>query len=263
MKTTRAMLVIGVLMLILAVIVAQGLRPEESATVSGPIVSGAVSHAPPPLPAANPATSAHAPVASSPFTSSGGVSTPLHPGTLKLDSTTPASQLAPINPAIPADRETNLAENNETDNAPATHAPTAVPGPEKTERKAAAPRNEQGKAPGKLVVTTAAPKTLTAGQKAISRTRLEIAPQSAIFRLTGGSALKGKAFTLKEPDRIVVDLDGFWGINLGRTPANPLIKSVRAGSQETNTRLVFDLYKAPKSFKLVQVDPRTLELQMR
>jgi hypothetical protein len=113
------------------------------------------------------------------------------------------------------------------------------------------------------VVTTSAPKTLAAGQKAVSRTRLEIGPRGAAFRLTGVSALKGKAFALKEPDRVVLDLNGSWGVNLGKIPVNARIKSVRAGTQGSNTRLVFDLHNAPKSFKLVQVDPKTLELQMR
>jgi hypothetical protein len=143
-------------------------------------------------------------------------------------------------------------------NAPAASSGSVA----EPEHKATASR-ASGNTLNKIVVTTVAPKTLAAGQKAISRTRLEIGSRAAAFRLTGVSALKGKAFALREPDRVVLDLDGSWGVSLAKTPANGLIKSVRAGSQGANTRLVFDLYNAPKSFKLVHIEPRTLELQMR
>jgi hypothetical protein len=158
-------------------------------------------------------------------------------------------------------------EENERNGAPGMPpAAAASSGTADAGQKTTAPRNNQNRTPekpGKLVVTTTAPQKPAAGQKIISRTRLEIGSHAATFRFSGVSALKGKAFALKDPDRIVVDLDDSWSINLGRTPANTLIKAVRSGVQEANTRLVFDLHKAPKSFKLVQIDSKTLELQMR
>ena len=272
MKTTRAMLVVGVLMLVLAVIVAQGLRPKDTTTVAGPVVSGTVSRAPSALPPAIPgAPGASAPASSSSVGSAvpgapGGVLVPLDAGTLKMDSTTPATRLAPVSPAEPVVRDASAAVNGRTSppaDVVAEQKPVSAPAAGTAAPATPPEKKVVPKTPEKLVVTTSAPKTLFAGQKAISRTRLEIGPSTATFRLTGVSALKGKAFALKEPDRLVVDLDGSWGIDLERTPGNHLIKSVRAGSQEANTRLVFDLLKAPKAFKLVQVDPKTLELQIR
>ena len=247
MNTTRAMLVIGILMLVLAVIVAQGLRPDEATTVSGPIISGTVSRAP-----ETPA----APADEGAEHNGGGVLVPLDTGTLKMDSTTPATGLTPVSPAELEKTSIEPPEAEAAADQPKTAEPVKAPAPEK--KQATAPP-----APTTKVVTTSAPKTLNPGQKAISRTRLEIGARSATFRLTGVSELKGKAFALKEPDRVVVDLNGAWGINLGKTPNNTLIKSVRAGNQDANTRLVFDLHRAPRSFKLVQVAPKTLELQIR
>ena len=244
MNTTRAMLVIGILMLVLAVIVAQGLRPDEATTVSGPIISGTVSRAPE-TPAALTDEGAE--------NNGGGVLVPLDTGTLKMDSTTPATGLTPVSPAELEKTDVEPPKAEAVAEQPKTVEATKTPVPEKS----------QTTTPATKVVTTSAPKILTAGQKAISRTRLEIGARSATFRMTGASELKGKAFALKEPDRVVVDLNGAWGINLGKTPNNTLIKSVRAGNQEANTRLVFDLHRAPRSFKLVQVAPKTLELQIR
>lgn len=262
MKTTRAMLVIGILMLVLAVIVAQGFRPDETATVSGPVISGSVSRAPEGAPGATSATPVSFANGQAGPATSGGVLVPLDTGTLKMDSTTPATHLTPVSPAdatkLPV---VNSVEGKVNQGAEAPVAAEQSPAPEGQKRPAASTGGQ--KTPERLVVTTNAPKKLAPGQKAIARTRLEVGPRAATFRLTGTANLKGKAFALKEPDRVVMDLDGPWAINLERTPDNTLIKSVRAGSQEQNTRLVFDMHRPPKSFKLVQVAPKTLELQIR
>ena len=263
MNTTRAMLVIGILMLVLAVIVAQGLRPDEPATTAGPMISGSVSLTP-----ENP------PSETDDGSTPGGMLVPLDTGTLKMDSTTPAEDLPPVSPTeqvkaetdnagagTPAASTANQAVTGQTGSA---QAATGQTGATSTAGQTKTPPKQQTPAQNKnLVVVTSAPKTLAPGQKAISRTRLELGSRSATFRLTGVSDLKGKAFALKEPERIVVDLDGPWAVNLGKTPNNTLIKSVRAGNQEANTRLVFDLHRTPRSFKLVQVAPKTLELQIR
>ena len=262
MKTTRAMLVIGVLMLVLAVIVTQGLRPDEPAAFSNSAVAGAVLRASAPPSSARSAAFAHDPAASA--SSALPRDAQADAGPLKADAARSAPQPPPINPPDPVRREDSRTRAHEKIGVAATPPASAnVSGTAEAERKTAAPRNAQSKASEKILVTTGARKTLTAGQKAVSRTRLEIGPHTAAFRLTGASALKGKAFILKEPNRIVMDLNGSWGINLGRTPPNALIKSVRSGVQDANTRLVFDMHKKPKSFKLIQVDSKTLELQMR
>ncbi len=251
MNTTRAMLVIGIVMLVLAVIVAQGLRPDEATTVSGPMISGTVSNVPE-VPPATPEEDE---------TTSGGVLVPLDSGTLKMDSTTPATGLAAVSPTeLP---QADDASRQTPDEAPAPVADKTEPVSPVQEKPAATEKKTEPSKSTPLIVTTSAPKTLAPGQKAISRTRLEIGPRSATFRLTGVADLQGKAFALKEPDRIVVDLNGAWGINLGKTPNNTILKSVRAGNQEANTRLVFDMHRPPRSFKLVQVAPKTLELQIR
>jgi len=245
-------------MLVLAVIVAQDLRPDEPTTITGPMISGSVSLTP-----------ENQPAESEDGSTPGGMLVPLDTGTLKMDSTTPAGDLPPVTPTEQTPPDTGDTGAGTSAVSTASQTKPAQTGTEQTTAAATTAQTKPSSKPQapaqskSLVVVTSAPKTLAPGQKAISRTRLELGSRSASFRLTGVSELKGKAFALKEPERIVIDLDGPWAINLGKTPNNTLIKSVRAGNQEANTRLVFDMHRTPRSFKLVQVAPKTLELQIR
>jgi hypothetical protein len=259
------MLIIGILMLVLAVIVAQGLRPEEHPARSGPMISGTMT-APP-----------EGPVAAAPETggvASSGVLVPLDAGTLKMDSTTPAAGLAPVVQALPppglvAPPAQRMPAQRMEDTPGADNPDQALSGaPESAPQPAAPARTQPEKAPSarasdKLVVSTTAPETLLPGQKAIVRTRLELGSRSAVFRLTGASEIKGRVFALKSPERIVLDLNGSWAIRLKPTPANSVIRGVRAGNEQAMTRVVFDMHHPPRSFKLIQIDPKTLELQIR
>ena len=112
-------------------------------------------------------------------------------------------------------------------------------------------------------VSTSAPGKLAQGDKAIIWTTLETGPKSVVFRFTGAAALQGKGFRLNDPERYVVDLEGGWGFELPKLPANPLVMGIRAGKQGANTRLVFDLAKALDNCRIVKINPETLEVRIR
>ncbi len=248
MNTTKAMLIIGLLMLVLAVIVARELRPADTVSV-GSSVSGAVSKTPEPPVDPVPAEPVTPPAA----TPANGTLVPLDSGTVKPE---PAKEPAQASPATSAPVQP-LAEGQTAQQVQAPKKEESAP------QRLPMPQSPEVKAPEKQTVTTVAPKTIEARHKAVSRTRLDVSDTALSSRLTGVAPIKGKAFALNTPDRIVVDLQGLWSIALAKTPDNKFLQAVRSGQNKENTRLVFDLKRAAKTFKLVQIDAKTLELQAK
>ena len=249
MNTTKAMLIIGLLMLVLAVIVARELRPADTVSV-GSSVSGAVSKTPEPPVDPVPAEPAMPPTA----TPGNGTLVPLDSGTVKPE---PAKEPAQASSPAPSTPVQPLAEGQTAQQVQAPKKEENAP------QRLPMPQSPEAKAPEKQTVTTVAPKTIEARHKAVSRTRLDVSDNALSFRLTGVAPIKGKAFALNTPDRIVVDLQGLWSIALAKTPDNKFLQAVRSGQNKENTRLVFDLKRAAKTFKLVQIDAKTLELQAK
>lgn len=168
---------------------------------------------------------------------------------------TPASGQTPPSPSVvePRDqnRPTTTVANQPTDKK--NPAPAARPEPSKPVKSGEKPR----------IITTSAPEKLSPGQKAVIWTHLELSGSNIIFRLTGAQALEGKGFQLTSPNRYVVDLSGNWGITLPKVPNNSLLRSIRAGRQGKNTRLVFDLKQKPANCQIIRSNPKTLEIRLR
>lgn len=289
MNRTRTLLVIGVFMLSLAVLAALEFRVQETAPGEGQMVTGSLSKdmsALPGLPAS---------------TESSGVLVPLDNGTLRgssgsaLDMANPSSNATAVSekaPAVPS--LSAVPEDPDSLSAPTEQQDTAVmEKAEKAQEKSPAserqvqvkessgresqpaptkekPRKEASKeavaAPekkGGLVLTTKAPTKLVAGQTAITATRLEIG-KDIVFRATGaGPITRVKTLLLKNPDRYVVDLQGNWGIQIPRLPADLWIKDIRVGHHEDATRLVFELNRTPKSATAAKVNNSTVEVRIK
>ncbi len=184
----------------------------------------------------------------------------------RIPAELPSEKLPPVaeKPAdLPAGKQTAPTTEPPAQETSADPAPTQKPAEQaqrpQTSKPAAAPQ-KTGKS---RILTTAAPEKLLPGQKAVVWTHLELTGSEIIFRLTGAQDMKGKDFQLSSPERYVVDLDGDWGISLPKIPANPLLNAIRAGRQGDNTRLVFDLKKAPADCRIVRSNPKTLEIRLR
>lgn len=115
----------------------------------------------------------------------------------------------------------------------------------------------------KFIWLTEAPSELKKGEKAITQTRLSIG-NDVSFRITASDTIKAHSMMLKNPDRFVLDLQGKWGISLPPIPpANPWLKKIRLGTNNGNTRLVFDLQKKPSETEIKQLDTNKIEVQIR
>lgn len=285
MNRTRTLLVIGVFMLSLAVLAALEFRVQETAPGEGQMVTGSLSRdmsALPGLPAS---------------TESSGVLVPLDNGTLRgssgsaLDMANPSSNATAVSekaPAVPS--LSAVPEDPDSLSAPAEpQVPAVLEKAEKAQEKSPTgerqvqvketsaresqpapaketPRKEAVATPekkGGLVLTTKAPTKLVAGQTAITATRLEIG-KDIVFRATGAGPIhRVKTLLLKNPDRYVVDLQGNWGIQIPRLPADLWIKDIRVGHHEDATRLVFELNRTPKSATAAKVNNSTVEVRIK
>ena len=322
MTRTRTLVIIGCFMLVLAVLAALELRSGESVLAEGQTVTGTLSKE---SPAAAPASDlASAPsgttAVSSPATTTlntppavsvdastppaapsvttlpakesaplTGSLRPLDNGTLRADSTPPATPPATI--AEPAKPEPVQPEPTKSEQVrpepvrpePVPQAPVkpepVKPEPAKSEPAKSEPSEKDTEGASaktetpktvpaetkstSRIITTRAPEKLLPGESAVIWTHLELDGKQVLFRFTGAGALDGKGFMLTDPPRYVVDLQGSWGIQLPKVPANDLVKSIRAGRQEANTRLVFDLARPLTNGQMQKVNKETLEIRLR
>jgi hypothetical protein len=83
------------------------------------------------------------------------------------------------------------------------------------------------------------------------------------LRLEGNAPLRGNAFLLADPDRVVLDIAGTWKVEAPRVISNRMVRSLRAGSRESATRLVFDMRVRPRRATLNQINAETVELSIR
>jgi len=100
-------------------------------------------------------------------------------------------------------------------------------------------------------------------EPAVTSATLTMDGELVTLRLTGSDALAGRAFILKDPYRVVLDLEGNWKIQPPRVPSNRMVRTLRVGEQGGNTRLVFDMRVRPGNAGLTQINAHTLELKIR
>ncbi|MCQ2443996.1 MAG: AMIN domain-containing protein [Mailhella sp.] len=98
--------------------------------------------------------------------------------------------------------------------------------------------------------------------KSVTSASFSMSGSTIRLTLRGNAPMVGHYFTLKNPERIVLDLAGGWDVSVPPVPSNRLIRSVRTGRHEDKTRLVFDM-KTEGRAVLVPIDRNSLELSIR
>lgn len=76
----------------------------------------------------------------------------------------------------------------------------------------------------------------------------------------GDKPIKPKTFRLNEPDRVVVDIKGYWILKLPRLISNRMVKDIRFNAQRDKTRIVFDLKVPVSSSLLYRIHSRKYQL---
>lgn len=235
--------------------------PATSGSTNAPATSGPLATGPTSAPAASGGTTHVAPSSpATPIPANAMTAAPaVKPEPARVEpapraATPPRQGAASVAEEAPAAPE----KTKPSPAAPVAEAPK-TPAPKAEAEKAAPPAS----ASLRRTISTAAPGKLAQGEKAIIWTTLEAGPETVVFRFTGAGPLQGKGYRLNDPERYVVDLDGGWGFELPNMPTNPLVRGLRAGKQENNTRLVFDLSKPLGKCRLVKINPETLEVRIR
>lgn len=76
----------------------------------------------------------------------------------------------------------------------------------------------------------------------------------------GNNPIKPKTFRLNNPDRVVVDIDGYWILKLPQLISNRMVKDIRSNAQKDKTRIVFDLKLPVSSSLLYRIHSRKYQL---
>lgn len=203
--------------------------------------------------------------------SSSSVSPPEHPARETDESR---------GPTVPAPEKIEPAAQSapsSTSDKPEVTPPSASAGPEVEGKPASSPASapppaapaasdKGGKAdkplkPGTLITKSSLP--AKAGGQVVTSAVLTMDGDVVTLNLKGTSAMRGKTFMLVEPDRVVLDIEGDWKVEAPRVPSNRMVRALRVGSQDTATRLVFDMRVKPVKVKVTNPDADSLELTIR
>lgn len=76
----------------------------------------------------------------------------------------------------------------------------------------------------------------------------------------GDKPIKPKTFRLGNPDRVVVDIEGYWILKLPQLISNRMVKNIRSSAQRDKTRIVFDLKTPVSSSLLYRIHSRKYQL---
>ena len=83
------------------------------------------------------------------------------------------------------------------------------------------------------------------------------------MRLSSAEPIAYKHMVLKEPDRVVVDLQGSWSVSAAGVPRNVLVTNIRFGSFPGRTRVVIDMKDTPRQTRFSQSkDRRQLDVRV-
>lgn len=115
--------------------------------------------------------------------------------------------------------------------------------------------------PGTLVTKSSLP--AKAGVRVVESATLTMDGDVVTLNLRGVAPMRGKSFMLTGPDRVVLDIDGDWKVEAPRVPSNRMVRSLRVGTQDKATRLVFDMRVTPLKVKVTNPTPDSLELTIR
>ncbi|MCR5257933.1 MAG: AMIN domain-containing protein [Desulfovibrio sp.] len=87
--------------------------------------------------------------------------------------------------------------------------------------------------------------------------------KGATVRLSSADPIAYKHMVLKEPDRVVVDLQGSWSVSAAGVPRNVLVTNIRFGSFPGRTRVVIDMKDTPRQTRFSQSkDRRQLDVRV-
>lgn len=187
--------------------------------------------------------------------------------TTSQDNTTfmhPAKKTEPKKSEPPAYLKDKMtaAKSTPAQEEKAAPAPKTAPAaPEKTVSKSKAPL--QDKLPVAFVEDSLKTRTILDPRKnadTIIYSELMMDGNQVGFVFEGNNPIKPKTFRLTNPDRVVLDIEGYWVLKTPQLISNRMVKEIRSSSQKEKTRIVFDLKVPANSSMLYRIHNRKYQL---
>lgn len=217
----------------------------------------AVPPAEPSSPASDTPAVSSAPSGPAPSSPSAPTETP-PPADDKPVPTEPGTAPRPVEPAVPSPSAPTPSTPSTVVTEPAPSSPAPSPS---TPTPVKADTADKPLKPGTLVTKSSLP--AKAGVRVVESAILTMDGDVVTLNLRGGAPMRGKSFMLTGPDRVVLDIDGDWKVEAPRVPSNRMVRSLRVGTQDKATRLVFDMRVTPLKVKVTNPTPDSLELTIR
>lgn len=84
----------------------------------------------------------------------------------------------------------------------------------------------------------------------------------ATVRFDGNNDLKYKTLQMHNPERVLIEFEGKWDIDVPQIPKNEMVSQIRVARQTKKTRVVLDLKSTPRSCRFVQKRKENLDVRL-
>lgn len=113
--------------------------------------------------------------------------------------------------------------------------------------------------PNVLITETNLPDT----PRTILHTHLELDGKKVLFTFTANEKPELKTFVLPDPERVVLDINGQWNIEIPKIISNFMLADIRKNVSAERTRLVFDMNIKTSKVNIEEVYYNTFQLTIR
>ncbi len=84
----------------------------------------------------------------------------------------------------------------------------------------------------------------------------------ATVRFDGNNDLRYKTLQMHNPERVLIEFEGKWDIDVPQIPKNEMVSQIRVARQTKKTRVVLDLKSSPRSCRFVQKRKENLDVRL-
>lgn len=84
----------------------------------------------------------------------------------------------------------------------------------------------------------------------------------ATVRFDGNNDLRYKTMQMHNPERVLIEFEGKWNIEVPQIPKNEMVSQIRIAHQTKKTRVVLDLKANPRSCRFVQKRKENLDVRL-
>ncbi|MBQ7609190.1 MAG: AMIN domain-containing protein [Desulfovibrionaceae bacterium] len=138
--------------------------------------------------------------------------------------------------------------------------------PEKRKAEVAAkdnaPKENVKVAEKKARATEKQPEAKAEQNLAVTNFVVFVRDNGATVRFDGNNDLRYKTLQMHNPERVLIEFEGKWDIDVPRIPKNEMVSQIRVARLTKKTRVVLDLKANPRSCRFVQKRKDNLDVRL-